>query len=93
MNEIRNQLFRIADRPRGLEQRILAARFSEFAYHLGEDDAIVQQSLQGQTPEAAATALLDQSILATADGAARALNDGTLTMDDPAMRTGSIAFL
>ncbi len=86
LNQIKNQLLSIADRPHGLEQRILAARFSEFAYHLGEDDAIVQQSLQGQTPEAAAAALLDQTALATTDGAARALDAGTLTMDDPAVR-------
>ena len=57
LSEIKNQLLGVADRPHGLERRILAARFSEFAHHLGPDHAIAEQSLQGQTPEAAAAAL------------------------------------
>ncbi len=86
LSEIKNQLLGVADRPHGLERRILAARFSEFAHHLGPDHAIAEQSLQGQTPREAAAALLDHSALATADGTARALEAGTLTMDDPAVR-------
>ena len=86
LSEIKNQLLRVSDRPPGLETRILAARFSEFEHHLGNDNPIVRQSLQGQSPEAAAAALLERSVLATADATARTLEDGTLTMDDPAVR-------
>ena len=86
LDNIKRQLLGVPDRPHGLETRILAARFSEFEHHLGGDNAIVRQSLQGQPPEAAAAALLESSALATADATARALEDGTLTMDDPAVR-------
>jgi len=84
--ELRNALLGVRDFPADLERRVLAARLREFATYFGPDDPVVREALGGRTPEEASEALLEGSALATAERARQALEAGTLTMDDPALR-------
>ena len=84
--ELRDQLLEVQDWPRVLEQRLLAARFAEFSTYLGTGDELTRLCLNGQAPAAAAAALLDASVLASAGATRQALDAGTLTLDDPALR-------
>ena len=84
--ELREALLGVRDFPADLERRVLAARLSEFAMHLGPDDPIVRAALGGRTPDEAAAALLEGSTLASAERTREALEAAMLTTDDPALR-------
>ena len=84
--EVKSQLLQVPDGPRGLERRLLTLRLSDFEYYFGAAIQEAQEVLQGQTPEAVVDALLDGSVLTSSEGVAQALEAGTLTMDDPALR-------
>ena len=89
---VAQQMGGVAQQPQGMQQRLLAARLSDMKRHLGESDPTVDQILQGRSPEDAAAATVELSMLADSARAVQSLSDGSLTMDDPAVQMVS-AFL
>jgi hypothetical protein len=69
-----------------LNRGLMAARFRDFVKHFGADADWVKEILAGRTPEAAAAAIVLQSALADSAQAVAAVEDGTLTMEDPALK-------
>lgn len=79
------QLEQVEDQPREIKERYLELRFEEFQRYFGEDHPIVSEVLDGRTPAQAARQIVNQSVLVTAEEARAALQNGTLTMNDPAV--------
>ncbi len=75
-----------SSQPRGLNEAFLEARLADVEHYYGEEDPAVQQILNGRTPALAAREILDASVLADSASAAEALESGSLTSDDPALR-------
>ncbi|MDX1532107.1 MAG: S46 family peptidase, partial [Rhodothermales bacterium] len=82
---LRQQLLAVADHPVGVDVRLLTQRLEDFQRYFGADDAITRAILGGRTPEAAARALIERSALADSASTARAVAEGTFSMDDPAL--------
>jgi len=83
---LKENLLAVEDQPDALQRALFAARLADFKEHLGPESPIVQSILQGRTPDAAAEAILARSALADAESTAEALEDGSLTTDDPAIK-------
>ncbi|MBW3535919.1 MAG: S46 family peptidase, partial [Gemmatimonadetes bacterium] len=83
---LRAQLRGIDDQPAALDRALMAARFRDFAELFGEDTPWVRQILQGRSPEAAAEAIHARTPLADSARAIPAVEDGALTMEDPAVQ-------
>jgi len=78
VEKLKEQVLAIADRPHSLEARLLSVRLDEFQHHFGQQSDLAGALLHGDTPDVAAAKLFDTSVLATAEG--------SLTLDDPALR-------
>jgi hypothetical protein len=76
----------VGDLPDVLERDYLAVRFEDLRRYLGADHAITRAALNGLDPAAAAGAMIESSALADSVRAAQALAEGTLEMNDPALR-------
>ncbi|MBI4544673.1 MAG: S46 family peptidase, partial [Gemmatimonadetes bacterium] len=84
---LRQRLLAIEDHPASLEQRLLRVRLDDFGRYFGADKLIVRTALPGGiSPPAAAERVLQGSALATAQRTAAALEAGSLTREDPAIR-------
>jgi hypothetical protein len=92
VDAIRAQLVQIGDHPRGIERRFLIARMADFERFLGPDHAVTAAALGGRSPEAAADALLEASILADSARTAQALARGELPAGDPGVVLGGVLF-
>ncbi|MFP4624053.1 MAG: S46 family peptidase [Gemmatimonadota bacterium] len=79
--ELAERLAAIEDLPDMLEHSMLALQLGDFLRYLGEESGIVRTGLQGMTPERAATALLEASVLADQAGAVQAVEDPGLGQD------------
>jgi hypothetical protein len=88
LSGIQGQLLGIADLPEAREERFLTARFQEFEDYLGDDEQLMA-TMGGRTPGEMADYLIANSALSDAETTAQALEEGTLTMDDPAMQVVS----
>ena len=86
IQQIKTALEETPDQAREINESQLAERFRDFVRNFGPDDPFVQAVLEGRSPEVAAASLLDGSALVDAATTAQALSDGTLTMEDPAVR-------
>jgi hypothetical protein len=75
-----------------LDVALMAARFQDLVDHLGPTHPSVRGLLRGGTPDQVARAIVSGSVLADSAGAAAALQDGTVTPQDPAVQA-VIAFL
>lgn len=64
----------------------IRARLRDFQKYLEDDSDIVREILQGRDAETAAKEIVDGSALAQSTSAAQAVEDGSLTMDDPALQ-------
>ncbi len=84
--DLKSNLLSVEDQPDALQQGLFAARLADFEQHFGAESSMVQSILQGRTPDAAAAAILAQSALADAAGTAEALENGSLTTQDPAIQ-------
>ena len=73
----------IADQPDAIDRGYLAGQLREIERYL--ESGFAGPLLAGRTPEAAAAAILAGSALSTAEGAAAALDAGTLSAEDPAV--------
>lgn len=84
-DEFKTQFLEVRQQPLDLEELLLQARFEDFARNYGLDNPSLQQMLGGRSPEVAAASVVQGSALADSATAARALESGSLGMDDPAM--------
>jgi hypothetical protein len=75
-----------SEQPRGLNEAFLAARLTDFEHYYGADDPAVREILDGRTPKLAAQQILDASVLADSASVAEALDNDSLTSDDPALQ-------
>jgi len=85
-----NRLIGIGDLPRPLEHRFLAERLADFERYFGADHPITRAALKDGTPEASSAALLGSSVLADSVKTAKAVADGALTSEDPAVRLAAV---
>lgn len=92
MEEAKGALLRFRDHPVPLEQGYLAVRFADFQRYLGLDHEVTRMALEGRSPSDAAAALMERSALSSAERTAEAVESGSLSMDDPAIRLAA-AFL
>ncbi len=83
---IKAQILSVDTHPEEMEEAFLAERLRDFQRFLGSAHPVTEVALEGRSVEGATTILLTRSTLATGDGAEAALNAGTLTADDPAVR-------
>ena len=74
----------IAQRPHGLERRLLAARLADFGLYL-PDSELAHAALEGHSADDAAAWWLENSQLASSDAAAAIVGGDDLS-EDPAMR-------
>lgn len=70
----------------GLDELYIAARLREIISGFGETDPAVQEALAGSTAEEVAARVIAASALVSGEAAAAALADGSLTLEDPAIR-------
>ena len=76
----------VGRQPLELQRRLLAARLEEFERCFGANSEIARQILAGRSPEAAARAILERSVLTDSAGAVSAMEGGMLTEMDPAIQ-------
>jgi len=88
LREMRGRLTQIGDLPDPLERRFLVNRLSDFERYLAPDHPAAQLVQRLGGPEAAASAIL-ASPLGSAEGTARAVQSGALSMEDPVVRLGA----
>jgi hypothetical protein len=84
--ELKSNLRAVGQQPLELQRRLLAARLEEIEHYFGENSEVARQILAGRTAEAAARAILEQSVLTDSAGAISAMEGGTLTGMDPAIQ-------
>jgi hypothetical protein len=90
LNAIRQQILRITDPPVELEEALLAERIRDFQRYLGSGHPLTEEALGGRSPEGAATSLRTRSVLASREEASGAMDAGTLSLDDPAVRLAQV---
>lgn len=86
LTELEGELLAIEDQPREMQTALLAARLDDIAQAFGKDDPMVTSLLRGRSPSTAAEQIVSQSVLSDSARTAAALEGGTLTMNDPALR-------
>ena len=79
------RLAAIEDHPGDLEEELLRLRMADLLTYLGPDDELVEEALQGRSPEGAAAALLAGSMFASQARVRAALEAGELDAGDPAV--------
>jgi hypothetical protein len=84
--QVRGALLEVPEQPREINEAQMAQRFQDFVRNYGLDDPFVQAVLQGRSPEGAAASILSRSALADSASTARAVAEGTLSMNDPAVQ-------
>jgi hypothetical protein len=80
-----DSLAAIADHPPELEHRLLTARLADFERYFGVDHEITRVALGGSTPSAAASAMIEGSVLSSAARTRQAVTAGAIDRDDPAV--------
>jgi hypothetical protein len=76
----------VSDQPPEMEEAFLAERLRDFERFLGRDHPVTEAALDGRSAEGATHHLLTQSALRSPESTARAMEDGTLSAQDPAIR-------
>jgi hypothetical protein len=85
IEELVDELRGVPDQAPELDQAFIQARFRDFAEHYGDDSQLVTAVLEGMSIEARAQAIVAGSQLQDSATAIAAVEDGTLTMSDPAV--------
>lgn len=80
-----DELRGVPDQATELDQALMAARFRDFSSHYGENSPLASAVLRGASPEARAAEVVAGSQLRDSASAVAAIEDGTLTMADPAV--------
>jgi hypothetical protein len=73
------------NQPREIDEAQLVQRLQDIVRNYGPDHPFTQGVLQGRTPEGLAAVIMSTSVLADSSSAAAALENGTLTVQDPAV--------
>ncbi len=81
---MRSQLTSIVDGPASLDRSYLVGRIELAQQHLGDEPAVAGY-MAGRSAAEVADDILANSVLASAERTAAAVEDGTLTMEDPAV--------
>ena len=84
--DLKTNLRAVAQQQPELQRRLLAARLEEFEHYFGVNSDVVRQVLAGRSPDAAAQAILEQSVLSDSAGAISSMEGGMLTGNDPAIQ-------
>jgi hypothetical protein len=82
---VRARLLATPDLPPALERRLLAARLADLQHYLGAHDPIVVAAFNGLPLNEAVNRLMNESVFATHDKFAAAIDAGLVTNSDPAM--------
>ena len=85
LDQLKEQLKAIPDQPAGLGEELLIARLQDIRQLYGAEAPIVDEILGGEAPAARARAIYAGSVLASQSTAATALDNGSLSMEDPAL--------
>ncbi len=83
LEELMAELRQVGDRPAEVEVGFLAHRFADFGRYLGADHPVTVAALGGLEPDAAARAMLENSVLADRAATLEAIEAGTLGVEDP----------
>jgi hypothetical protein len=86
MEEFRSELLAVPQQPAELQEILVEARLNDLIASYGEANETVQRLLGGRTAEGAAAVVLDGSVLADSAWTADAVENGTLSMNDPAIQ-------
>ncbi len=86
LDELKGQITAIADLPEGLDFQFLKTRIADIADAYGATNDLTRALLSEVSPADRAEAVLEGSVLATGAQAEAALENGTLTADDPAIQ-------
>ena len=92
MEQLMAELRRVPDRAAEVEVGFLAHRLADFELYLGADHPVTQAALGGLDPEAAARAMLENSVLDSGEATLAAIEAGTLGVDDPVIALMSELF-
>jgi len=85
VDELMEELKAVPQQHPDLNRGLMAARFQDFVDRFGADSDIATAVLGGRTPEAAAAAVVEGSVLADSARAVEALEAGDVPMNDPAL--------
>jgi len=86
LQPLRQRLLGVSAQPEGVDRRFLVHRLQDVQTYFGSDHSIVQDALQGQSPEVVAQQIATNSVLADSAQTAQALDVGSLSADDPALQ-------
>ncbi len=84
--EFRSSLLEVPQQPVELQELLIEARLLDLIAAYGESNRTVMNMLGGRTPEGAAAAVVNGSVLADSARTAEAVEAGTLSMNDPAIQ-------
>jgi hypothetical protein len=85
LQRLRKQALDIEEWPAALEERYIAARLRQVRETLGPSDPTVRRALRGDSPQAVAERLVQNSVLTDSIRFMRLLDDGYLKSDDPSV--------
>ena len=86
VDQMRDGIVSTPEQPREINEAQLAQRFHDLIRNFGPDHPVVEEILQGRTPDGLAAVIMEGSALADSASAVAALATGGLSMDDPAVR-------
>ena len=86
LEDIKNSVLSQPAQPPELQEVLIAARLNDVQNALGAGSGQMQAILEGRSPEGAAAVVVQQSPLADSAKAAQALESGSLTLNDPAIK-------
>ena len=86
---LRDQLLSVQGQPEGLDAQLMAARFQDFRQYFGKESEVATSILGGQSPEEVAENVVEATVLSDSASTAEALQEGALTMEDPALQVVS----
>jgi hypothetical protein len=86
LEDIKNSVLSQPAQPPDLQEVLIASRLNDVQNALGAGNGQMQAILEGRSPEGAAAVVVQQSPLADSAKAAQALESGSLTLNDPAIK-------
>jgi hypothetical protein len=85
LEEVKNEFLAVEQLPPELDEALIRARIDDLQLGYGEDAPFLQEMLAARTPEGLAAIVHQSSVLSDSAGAVAALENGMLSMADPAL--------
>jgi hypothetical protein len=85
LEEVKDEFLAVEQLPPELDEALIRARIEDLQLGYGEDAPFLQEMLAGRTPEGLAAVVHQSSVLSDSAGAVAALENGMLSMADPAL--------